>query len=448
MAVNAALGVGTGSAPVSYNNVTGVWLCIKNTTSSALTLTNLFGYSVELVAGDTYTDLFPASIITDLEAGQIGFTYPQPLTSTASPIQAAEHTTYFVDSSGGAITINVPISEAPIFADATGEVYGNGWTRFTVIDVGGDVATNAISVYDPSGQFGMASELPAYTAKSVASATYTSTTGILAVTFAVAPLGAGVGAELDGVNLTFSGFTCSAGSAADVSGTFPIVSTGTNGTVINVQAAKALGTITINNSTGTLAAGGGNSSINLNTNYGGWHIVNANDIQGNAQSGIISSGVNTGNGLGVGAYTISQAVSGYNYLNVGRVQVQAFTWLPIIDYLLGNTAVEPQVQNYGSVEGGMEGGLESLPPIPETGAALVTPIYSRYGTAGAAAQPLYPTSVNESTVQITTPEIQETEYVAVVTPPKNYGAQPQGPYAVVVSANIVFAPPINNSAGT
>ena len=99
--------------------------------------------------------------------------------------------------------------------------------------------------------------IAAYASASVQSATYTSSTGILSLTFASAPFGASIGATADGVVITLSGLTVSAGAASNVNGSFAITSTGTSGTVINVQAVAGLGTITINGGTGTLAAGGG-----------------------------------------------------------------------------------------------------------------------------------------------------------------------------------------------
>lgn len=105
--------------------------------------------------------------------------------------------------------------------------------------------------------------IAAYTSASVSSATYTSSTGILALTFGSAPFGAGVGSTANGVYISISGLTTSAGSASNVNGLFPITSTGASGTVINVQAAAGLGTITINGSTGTLAAGGGALPVNV-----------------------------------------------------------------------------------------------------------------------------------------------------------------------------------------
>lgn len=93
-----------------------------------------------------------------------------------------------------------------------------------------------------------------YTSASVQSATYTSSTGILAVTFASAPASA---TPTVGAYFSLSGLTTSAGSASNVNGDFPLVSSGSAGAVLNLQATPGLGTITINGSTGTLAAGGG-----------------------------------------------------------------------------------------------------------------------------------------------------------------------------------------------
>lgn len=100
----------------------------------------------------------------------------------------------------------------------------------------------------------------AYTSASVQSATYTSATGVLAVTFASAPAGA---TPTVGATFSISGMTTSAGSAALVNGDFPLVSSGSAGAVLNFNIGSGLGTITINSSTGTLAAGGGALPVNL-----------------------------------------------------------------------------------------------------------------------------------------------------------------------------------------
>lgn len=94
----------------------------------------------------------------------------------------------------------------------------------------------------------------AYASASVASATYTSSTGVLAVTFGAAPAST---TPTVGATFTISGMTTSAGSAALVNGDFTLVSSASAGTVLNFNIGIGLGTITINSSTGTLAAGGG-----------------------------------------------------------------------------------------------------------------------------------------------------------------------------------------------
>lgn len=125
----------------------------------------------------------------------------------------------------------------------------------------------------------------AYASLAVNSATYTSATGILALTFLSAPLGAGIGSGANGVYISLSGLTTSVGSAANVNGDFPITGTASSGTVVSVQATPGLGAITINGTTGTLAAGGGalpvqvleiligNSMVvnyNANTGFANW----------------------------------------------------------------------------------------------------------------------------------------------------------------------------------
>ncbi len=113
---------------------------------------------------------------------------------------------------------------------------------------------------------------PSYSSEAVSSATYTSATGILSMTFAVAPLGASPPSSALGTFVTTSGFTTSAGSASVVNGVFNIVSFSGAGTVMNVQAVSGQGTVTINSATGTLAAGGGSSSypqVNQFTSHSG-----------------------------------------------------------------------------------------------------------------------------------------------------------------------------------
>lgn len=102
----------------------------------------------------------------------------------------------------------------------------------------------------------------AVAAGGIASATYTSSTGILSLTFSTAPFGAGVASTNNGVYITVGGLT-GTGNGAQLNGTWPITSTGTSGTVINVQVPTGLGAITVTTTGGTLAAGGGALNVRL-----------------------------------------------------------------------------------------------------------------------------------------------------------------------------------------
>ncbi len=97
--------------------------------------------------------------------------------------------------------------------------------------------------------------IASYNSASVSSATYNSTTGIIALTFASAPFGAGVGSTINGAYISISGLAGT--GVAPLNGDWPVTSTGSSGTVINVQGPIGLGSLTITGSTGTLAAGGG-----------------------------------------------------------------------------------------------------------------------------------------------------------------------------------------------
>ena len=100
----------------------------------------------------------------------------------------------------------------------------------------------------------------AYNSATAASATYTSSTGILAVTFGSAPAGT---SPTVGATFSFSGFTTSAGSATPLNQDQTLVSSSGSGTVLNFNIGAGLGTITINSGTGTLAAGGGALNVKV-----------------------------------------------------------------------------------------------------------------------------------------------------------------------------------------
>ena len=101
----------------------------------------------------------------------------------------------------------------------------------------------------------------AVTAGGITGATYTSSTGILSLTFSAAPFGAGIGATANGVYINIAGITQT--GTAVVNGSFPITSTASAGTVVNVQTAAGAGASTLTATSATLAAGGGALNVKV-----------------------------------------------------------------------------------------------------------------------------------------------------------------------------------------
>ena len=95
--------------------------------------------------------------------------------------------------------------------------------------------------------------IPAYAGGAATSETYTSATGILALTFAVAPFGASY--TTPGAYVSVSGITGTGSGVPSLNGNWPIVSTGSSGTVINLQAPAGLTASGLSGA--TIAAGGG-----------------------------------------------------------------------------------------------------------------------------------------------------------------------------------------------
>ena len=95
--------------------------------------------------------------------------------------------------------------------------------------------------------------IPAYAQATASAVSYNSGTGVLSLTFAAAPFGASY-ATLGSV-VSISGTTGTGSGVASLNGTFPIVSIGTSGTVIGLQAAAGLTASGL--SASVLAAGGG-----------------------------------------------------------------------------------------------------------------------------------------------------------------------------------------------
>ncbi len=95
----------------------------------------------------------------------------------------------------------------------------------------------------------------AVAASGISSATYTSATGILALTFGTAPFGASIGTGANGVYINIAGITQT--GTAVVNGSFPVTGTASSGTVVSVQTAAGAGTSTLTTTSATMAAGGG-----------------------------------------------------------------------------------------------------------------------------------------------------------------------------------------------
>jgi hypothetical protein len=97
--------------------------------------------------------------------------------------------------------------------------------------------------------------VPAWIQQNVTSATYTSSTGIIALTFGAAPFGASIGTGANGTYISISGLAGT--GVAPLNGNWPVTGTASSGTVVSVQGPTGLGSLTITGSTGVLAAGGG-----------------------------------------------------------------------------------------------------------------------------------------------------------------------------------------------
>ena len=97
--------------------------------------------------------------------------------------------------------------------------------------------------------------VPSWATQSVTSATYNSTTGVIALTFGTAPFGASIGSGANGTFISISGLAGT--GVAPLNGDWAVTGTATSGTVVSVQGPVGLGSLTITGGTGSLAAGGG-----------------------------------------------------------------------------------------------------------------------------------------------------------------------------------------------
>jgi len=101
--------------------------------------------------------------------------------------------------------------------------------------------------------------IPAYAQATVSSVTYTSATGILAMTFSSAPFGATY--TTLGAYVSVSGTIGTGSGVPSLNGNFPITSIGSSGTVISVQAPTGLTASGLSGS--TIAAGGGALNVTV-----------------------------------------------------------------------------------------------------------------------------------------------------------------------------------------
>ena len=105
--------------------------------------------------------------------------------------------------------------------------------------------------------------VPAYAAANTTAVAYNSTTGVLSLTFAVAPFGASAADLYDGTYVSISGITGVGAGVASLAGDFPVVTTTTSGTIIEVQCPTGLTAGTFGATSGALRAGGGALSVKV-----------------------------------------------------------------------------------------------------------------------------------------------------------------------------------------
>ena len=160
--------------------------------------------------------------------------------------------------------------------------------------------------------------IPSYsavTATGITSATYTSSTGVIALTFGTAPFGASIGQACLGVPLVIGGITSSvSANSASMNGTFPLIATGTSGTVVSVQGPIGLGVNTLTTTNGTLAAGGGATTTLIKASAGraGRLLINAAGTAGSwtVYDSATALGANYSNTVWNAAYGATSVAAG------------------------------------------------------------------------------------------------------------------------------------------
>ena len=164
--------------------------------------------------------------------------------------------------------INTPQSPVPLAASYMQVMYyrlGSG-ARIAVqasaalVSLQGGL-TNAQVSWDFVNQQLIPYVVASYAAQAVTSATYTSSTGIIALTFGTAPFGASIGAGADGALISVSGLAGT--GVAPLNGTWAVTGTASSGTVVSVQGPAGLGSLTVTGGTGQLAAGGGALNVQV-----------------------------------------------------------------------------------------------------------------------------------------------------------------------------------------
>jgi hypothetical protein len=122
---------------------------------------------------------------------------------------------------------------------------------------------------------------PAYASATSTAASYNSTTGVLSLTFGSAPLGASAADLYDGAVISVSGITGTGAGVPSLAGSFPLVTTTTSGTVLELQCATGLVASGLGATSATIRAGGGALPCKvLSVLVGNSMTVNYNSVTG------------------------------------------------------------------------------------------------------------------------------------------------------------------------
>jgi hypothetical protein len=166
-------------------------------------------------------------------------TFPTPFFVAASPMRDGSGSNVYQN---WFITNTTPGSTAFVLETSTDASnlttylgQGSAWILLTSVSLQAGGFPPNLHRFD----FVKAVSATQYASAAIASATYNSGTGVIALTFAAAPFGATVGSTLNGAAVPISALT-GTGAFASLDGTWPIISTASAGTVINLQGPRAL----------------------------------------------------------------------------------------------------------------------------------------------------------------------------------------------------------------